>query len=76
MLVYQCHSLRILFLHYNRILGRGGAEIAKALQNSEVQVLDISFNSIGGGKRRGGDIVSWPGRNERKLPLSPEEQKE
>ena len=39
-------------------------------------MLDISFNSIGGGRRKGAEKVTWVGRNERSLPLSPEEEKE
>ena len=50
LLLYECHSLRSLLIHYNRILGRGGAEVARAIRHTnELYVLDISYNSIGGG---------------------------
>ena len=36
-------------MHYNRVLGFGGVEIAEAVgQSKSLQVLDISFNSMCG----------------------------
>ena len=36
-------------MHYNKIMGIGALEIAKAIENSNsLQVFDISFNSITG----------------------------
>jgi len=52
-LVFECTSLRVLFMAYNRVMGRGGAEIARALKvNSVLEVLDISYNSVGGGRTK------------------------
>ena len=48
--IEHCTSLHGLFLHYNRILMKGGVALAKSLRaENYVQVFDISFNSIGGG---------------------------
>ena len=48
-LIKYCSKLRLLFLHYNKIMGIGGLEIAKAIEGSNsIQVFDISFNSIAG----------------------------
>ena len=55
-LIQSAPSLRLLFLHYNRIMGFGGMEIADAIaaaaatqeEGEGLQVLDISFNSICG----------------------------
>ena len=30
-LLCECDTLRVLFLHYNRVMGRGGGEIARAI---------------------------------------------
>jgi Ran GTPase-activating protein (RanGAP) involved in mRNA processing and transport len=50
----HCGSLEGLFLHSNRIMGPGGLKIAEQLQgNKNVEILDISFNAIGGGKTTG-----------------------
>ena len=47
----HCSSLEGLFLHNNRIMGKGGMLIAEKLkENKNVEILDISFNAIGGGK--------------------------
>ena len=49
LLIQQCPTLRLLFLHYNRIMGFGGVEIADAVGSSKsLQVLDISYNSLCG----------------------------
>ena len=49
LLIQECERLRLLFLHYNRVLGFGGVEIAEAIGRSKsLQVLDISFNSLCG----------------------------
>ena len=46
----HCVTLRGLFLHYNKIRGPGGYEIANTIQeNRNLEVFDISFNHIGGG---------------------------
>jgi len=46
-LIQECPNLRLLFLHFNRIMGFGGTEIAEAVKNSKsLQVLDVSFNSL------------------------------
>ena len=48
-LIRYCPKLRLLFLHYNKIMGLGGIEIADSIGVSKsLQVLDISFNSITG----------------------------
>lgn len=48
--IRKCIQLKGLFLHYNKIQGRGGYQIAKLLKkNKNIKVFDISFNSIGGG---------------------------
>ena len=60
-------------MHYNRVLGRGGAEIAKAIKaTNELQILDISYNTIGGGHKK---KVQYAGQNERK-DIDSEEEKE
>ena len=49
-IIYHCNTLKGLFLHYNRILGKGGYDLARILtDNSILEVLDVSFNSICGG---------------------------
>jgi Ran GTPase-activating protein (RanGAP) involved in mRNA processing and transport len=46
----QCQSLDSLYLHYNKIFGKGGMQIAEALEhNGNLQILDISFNALNGG---------------------------
>jgi len=46
----HCKNIRGLFLHFNRILGPGGAQLARSLtSNRFLKVLDISFNQICGG---------------------------
>ena len=48
-LIQEGENLRLLLLHYNKIMGFGGIEIAEAIAVSEsLQVFDISFNSICG----------------------------
>lgn len=40
-------KLRVLLIHFNRIMGKGGQEIAAAIRTATaLQVLDISYNSI------------------------------
>ena len=34
-LISNCPKLRLLFLHYNKIMGIGGVEIAKAVEASK-----------------------------------------
>ena len=47
LLIKESTKLRLLFMHYNRVLGFGGDEIAEAVgQSKSLQVLDISWNSI------------------------------
>lgn len=49
LLIQECPKLRLLFMHYNRVLGFGGVEIADAVgQSKSLQVLDVSFNSMCG----------------------------
>ena len=44
-------TLAILFLHWNKLQPRGGAEIAKALlRNTSLQILDVSYCSMGGSR--------------------------
>ena len=48
-LIQDAEKLRLLLLHYNKIMGFGGIEIADAISmNETLQVFDISFNSICG----------------------------
>ena len=48
--IYNCGSLFSLFIHYNKLFGKGGMLIAEVLeQNRNIKIFDISFNSIGGG---------------------------
>ena len=48
-LIRFCPNLRLLFLHYNKIMGIGGLDIAHSVGLSKsLQVFDISFNSITG----------------------------
>ena len=48
-LINECPTLRLLFMHYNRVLGFGSVEIAEAIKNSKsLQVFDISFNALCG----------------------------
>ena len=52
-------------VHYNRILGRGGAEVALAIRKTnDLRVLDMSYNTIGGGKNK---KVAYRGQNESRL---------
>lgn len=44
-------ALSILFIHWNKIQSKGAIALFKSLQkNTTLQVLDISFNSIGSDK--------------------------
>ena len=45
------NGLLVLFLHWNKLLPRGGAAIAKSLcKNNVLQILDISYCSMGGAR--------------------------
>ena len=42
------NSITVLFLHWNKIQGKGAISLFKALEKNEIlQVFDISFNTIG-----------------------------
>ena len=65
LLIQECPALRLLFMHYNRVLGFGGVEIAEAIGGSKsLQVFDISYNSICGS-----------GLNKKKEEMTEEEKK-
>ncbi len=43
------NTLVVLFLHWNKLKPRGGIVLAKALaKNSSLQILDLSYCSMGG----------------------------
>ena len=45
------NHLRVLFIHWNKIRSKGFVKLFQALEkNNTLQVLDCSFNSIGGDK--------------------------
>ena len=71
-LIYETCCLKSLLVHDNRILGRGGADIATAIkETNDLQILDISFNTIGGGTR---NKVTYPGK--KGLKIEKDEQTE
>jgi hypothetical protein len=40
--------IKALFLHWNKIMGRGAILLAKAMENNQhLQIFDVSFNSFG-----------------------------
>ncbi len=44
------NTINVVFLHWNRFLSKGGQLLANTLRNNTgVQVLDVSFNALGGG---------------------------
>ena len=47
-IIYHCSSLKGLFLHFNKFLGKGGYDICNEIKiNRNIEVFDISFNNIG-----------------------------
>lgn len=60
-------SLTVLFLHWNKIQAKGAEYLFKALEkNDYLQVLDISFNTVGGGKTNAAAIQVAKGCEENK----------
>ena len=52
------NGLLVLFLHWNKLLPRGGAAIAKSLcKNNVLQILDISYCSMGGARESQEKII-------------------
>ncbi len=51
-------SLSILFLHWNKIQPRGGTALAKSLsKNNTIQILDISYCSMGGSRENQEKVI-------------------
>lgn len=45
------NTLKILFLHWNKIQSRGFIKLFQAIEkNNTLQILDVSFNTVGGDK--------------------------
>jgi hypothetical protein len=60
-LIFELNSLKTLYTSYNRIMGRGGAEIARSIKESKsLQIFDIGYNSVCGGRSKQGQKIGYP----------------